>query len=192
MKTKHLLIAFLCLFSGLIQAQNRPNWDENTRKMLVENMKITGIYTDDVKKQNAMLDTIVARMYNVLGQDKEGNSITYKTNVYYDKAMVEKRQRLNAKFNDYIVVVEINRGTTPPMIKSPLEPDRDLVSALGIVDWTLKPTYELYAPTNKQIAVAIKNRAKDPQTYNWLQSGGLLMRKVSAATKKKIPQYSKK
>lgn len=186
---KHLLICLILL--GVTAQAQRPGWDENTRQLLITNMSITSTYTGEFAKQNAMLDTLTERMYRTLGEDSEQNVKVYKLNVYYDKKMVDERKRLSSKFDDFIVVVEVNRGVPPYTIKSPID-GRELTSMSWIVPWTLKPNYELYAPTNKQIKAIVKNKDKDSATYNWVRNGGLLMRKVSAPTKKLITQYSKK
>lgn len=168
---KKLLILFLCLLGVAAQAQIKITWGEEGRKMMEQAYKITGkqITPQAIQKDIMKMDSNSFK--------PNGKPECLRLNIFYDYSRLGKRFDLIE--GDYLVTVDVIWGNAPIEIIHPKTGKR-LISNSYVVPQDIEPSYEFYRPTEAQRK---KLSEKDRQ---FVRDGGLLMQKVTTATKKKL------
>ena len=168
---KKLLLFLTCLLAVAAQAQIKITWGEEGRKMMEQAFRIVGkqITPQAIQSEIVKMDLNSFR--------PNGKEECLRLNIYYDYSRLGKRFDLIE--GDYLVTVDVIWGNAPTGIVHP-KTGKYLVSNFYVVPQDIAPSYEFYRPTEAQRK---KLSEKDRQ---FVQDGGLLMKKVTTATKKKL------
>ena len=146
-------------------------WGDEGNKLMEQAFRIIG---KQVTKQ-AIQEEI--NKMDVNSFKPNGEESCLRLNIYYDYERLGKR--FDILDGDYLITVDVAWGNAPTGIVHP-KSGKYLVSMSYVVPQNITPVYEFYRPTiaqRKKLSEANKQFVRD---------GGLLMRKTTAATKKKL------
>jgi hypothetical protein len=166
---KNLLFIYLVLLGVTAKAQ--VTWGEEGAKMMEQAFRIVGkqVTAQAVQSEITKMDSNSFR--------PNGKEECLRLNIYYDYSRLGKR--FDTIEGDYLVTVDVAWGNAPTGIVHP-KTGKYLVSNSYVAPQDLIPAYEFYRPTEAQRK---KLSEKDRQ---FVRDGGLLMRKVTTPTKKKL------
>lgn len=164
------LIILLLMLSG-VATQAQVTWGEEGRKMMEQSFRIVGkqVTPRAIQSEITKMDK---NSFKTNGKEE-----CLRLNIYYDYSRLGKRFDLVE--GDYLVTVDVIWGNAPTGIVHP-KTGKYLVSSSYVVPQDLTPTHEFYRPTEAQ------RKKLSEQDRQLVRDGGLLMRKATAATKKKL------
>lgn len=166
---KKLIILLLCLWG--VSAQAQVTWGDEGFRLMEQSFRIVGKRVTP----EAIQSEIIKMDANSFKPD--GKEECLRLNLYYDYSRLGKR--FDPIEGDYIVTVDLAWGNAPTGIVHP-KTGKYLVSMSYVVPQDLVPTYQFYRPTEKQRKKLSKADA------GLVREGGLLMQKVTTATKKRL------
>lgn len=146
-------------------------WGDEGNKLMEQAFRIIGkqVTIQAIQKEIEKMD--------INSFKPDGKEECLRLNIYYDYDRVGKRFDLIE--GDYLITVDIAWGNAPTGIVHP-KTGKYLISMSYVVPQNITPTYEFYRPTEAQ-------RKKLSEVNRQLvRDGGLLMRKITSATKKKL------
>lgn len=166
---KKLIILLLCLWG--VSAQAQVTWGEEGFRLMEQSFRIVGypVTTAVIRNEIVKMDKNSFK--------PNGKEECLRLNIYYDYSRLGKRFDLVE--GDYLVTVDVIWGNAPTGIVHPTT-GKYLVSSSYVVPQDITPTHEFYRPTEAQ------RKKLSEQDRQLVRDGGLLMRKATAATKKKL------
>lgn len=166
---KKLIILLLCLWG--VSAQAQVTWGEEGFRLMEQSFRIVGypVTTAVIRNEIVKMDKNSFK--------PNGKEECLRLNIYYDYSRLGKRFDLVE--GDYLVTVDVIWGNAPTGIVHPTT-GKYLVSSSYVVPQDITPTHEFYRPTEA------KRKKLSEQDRQLVRDGGLLMRKATAATKKKL------